>query len=263
MGDDARRALGAFLRAHRERLRTTDVGLGPRDGDRRRTPGLRREEVALLCGMSSTWYSWIEQGRDVTASALALSRLADALKLRQAERAYMFELARKQDPKPDTTSGSEPTPAAVRHVLASVEVPAYGLDRLWRACGWNAGAAHLFEGWLGGPEPCLLRYVFLDRAARDLIVDWDSRVRRLVAEFRADTSRATEDPELDALVSKLRRDSREFDALWKAHDILGREGGQRAFQHPKDGHLVYRQVTLQVVGHERFKIVMLFPGLDA
>lgn len=263
MSEADRQTLGAFLRAHRERLRLADVGLPPRRGDRRRTPGLRREEVALLCGLSPTWYSWIEQGRDIAASASTLARLADGLRLNRVERAYLFKLARRQDPTPDVTSSREAAPATLQQVLSALTTPAYALDRLWRACGWNEAAADLFTAWLEGPEPSLLGYVFLDPTARDFIVDWPERARRLVAEFRADTSRLSEDPDLDAVVSQLRRDSPAFDQLWGAHDILGREGGVRLFQHPRTGRLAFEQVTLHLAGHEQFKVVVLLPTASA
>ncbi len=258
MTQDARRELGAFLRAHRERLRAADVGLRPSAGERRRTPGLRREEVAALCGLSSTWYSWIEQGRDVSASPAALARLAKTLRLTRAERAYLFELARKQDPKPEAST-SEETPPAVRHVLGGVNVPAYALDRLWRACAWNEAAAHLFMDWLRGTEPNLLDFVFTNPAARRFIRDWDDRAHRIVAEFRADTSRLGDDPEATALVNRLRVESPVFEAFWTGRDVLAREGGLRVFDHPIDGPLRYEQVTLQLATHEHVKIVMLFP----
>ncbi|MDX7952640.1 helix-turn-helix transcriptional regulator [Lichenihabitans sp. Uapishka_5] len=256
MPDDAQRELGAFLRAHRERLKATDLGLRPQG--RRRTPGLRREEVADLCGLSPTWLSWIEQGRDVSASPAALSRLGDALRLSRAERAYLFELARKQDPKIDSAP-DEAVPLALGQVLASTTVPAYGLDRLWQLCGRNAAAARLFSPWLDGGEPNLLGFVFCDPAARRFICDWDVRARRLVAEFRADTSRLGDDPDTTALVAHLRRESATFDGFWQARDVVAREGGARAFHHPADGILHYEQATLHIAGHERFKLVMLFP----
>lgn len=256
---EARQELGAFLRAHRERLRAVEVGLRPAAGERRRTPGLRREELAVLCGMSPTWVTWIEQGRDVSASPWALSRLGDALRLSRAERAYLFELARKQDPRAGAAS-PEAVPPAVSRVLAAAAVPAYGLDRLWRACGWNPAAAQLFAPWLGGTERNLLAFVFCDPAARRFIHDWDDRARRLVAEFRADTSRLGDDPEATGLVARLRRDSPDFDGFWQARDVLAREGGERLFEHPEDGLLRYEQTTLLLAAHEQFKIVMLFPA---
>lgn len=261
MTDAARRELGGFLRAHRERLRAADVGLRAIDDGRRRTPGLRREEVAALCGLSPTWLTWLEQGREVSASPAALSRLSDALRLNRAERAYLFELARKQDPKA-SGAAPEPMPPAVGRVLAATGAPAYALDRLWRACGWNPAAAHLFAPWLGGAEPNLLAFVFCDPAARRFIRDWDDRARRLTAEFRADTSRLGADPEAAALVARLRRDSPDFEGFWQARDVLAREGGERLFDHPRDGPLRYEQVTLLLAAHEQFKIVMLFPAAD-
>src|SRR5580658_7712046 len=123
------RTLGIFLRAHRERLSPSKLGLAP--AGRRRTPGLRREEVAQLCGISTTWYTWLEQGRDIALSAIALARLADALQLTAAERAYLFELSRRRDPAPRP---SEATSAAVPPELVAVlqasTTPTYLLDRL-------------------------------------------------------------------------------------------------------------------------------------
>ena len=258
MTSETRRDLGAFLRAHRERLRAADVGLRPAAGDRRRTPGLRREEVAALCGLSPTWLTWIEQGREVSASPMALSRLSDALRLSRAERAYLFELARKQDPRGGSPA-PEPMPPAIGRVLGTTAAPAYALDRLWRACGWNPAAAYLFAPWLGSAEPNLLAFVFCDPAARRFIRDWDERANRIVAEFRADTSRLGADPEVAALVARLRRDSPAFEGFWQARDVLAREGGERIFEHPQDGPLRYEQVTLLLAAHEQFKIVMLFP----
>ena len=140
-------ALGEFIRAHRERLSPQAVGLA--GGPRRRTPGLRREEVAQLCGVSPTWYTWIEQGRPVSASADALARIAVALQLSRAERAYLFELAAQRDPaEPDPAS--QDAPAALLQTVALIGAPAYVLDRQWNALRWNVHASALFVGWLDG-----------------------------------------------------------------------------------------------------------------
>ncbi len=259
MNHDQRRQLGAFLRSHRERLRGADVGLQENSALRRRTPGLRREEVAQVCGISSTWYTWIEQGRDISVSPLALARLADALRLSKAERAYLFELTRKLDPAKPASPADEAFSDGLRQSLLATTVPAYALDRLWRVCGWNAAAAHLFQAWLGGAEANLLRYVFCDKTARSFIADWDDRAYRLVAEFRADTSRSAGDPAVARLVAALQAESETFARFWTTHDVLAREGGIRLFQHPKDGLLRYEQVTLRPAGHEDIKIVHLIP----
>lgn len=255
---DHRKLLGAFLRAHRERLTAGALGLSGIRQERRRTPGLRREEVAQLCGMSPTWYTWIEQGRDISVSPAALSRLADALRLTAAERAYLFELARKRDPAEARRPVEPGAPEALLAAVATIGTPAYVLDPLWRACAWNRPAEELFVGWLGGPDPSLLRYLFLNPQARRLICDWEDRGRRLIAEFRADTAPG-EDAEIEALVRELRRESAVFARFWDEYSVLDREGGERTFDHPERGFLRYRQLTLVLAGQPRYKLVMLLP----
>ena len=253
---EQRRHLGDFLRMHRERLTPAEAGLLG-GSTRRRTPGLRREEVAFLSGLSPTWYTWLEQGRDVSVSPQALARVANTLNLTPAERAYLFELTRKRDPDAPSHGTRDAPPPALLSALEAITAPAYLLDRLWRACGWNAPAGRLFAGWLDGPERSLLRYVFLNPMARTLICDWEERARRLVAEFRADTVRRADDGELSALVRELRTASPLFARLWDDHGVLEREGGTRAFRHPQDGLLVYEQVTLNPAGGADHKLVML------
>jgi transcriptional regulator with XRE-family HTH domain len=257
-----RRALGAFLRARRARL--TPAMLGLEAGMRRRTPGLRREELAQLCGMSATWYSWIEQGRDVSMSPAALARLAKALRLSRAERAYLFELAGKRDPQlPPADEGPELSPALVDAVQA-IALPAYLLDPGWNAAAWNDPAAHLFVGWLDRPgDRNLLRYIFLSPAARDLICDWEARARRVVAEFRADYSVRLDDPALAALIEELKARSADFARIWEAQGVLGREGGARTFDHPEDGFLRFEQITFMLAARPAFKLVMLTKAPEA
>jgi transcriptional regulator with XRE-family HTH domain len=262
---DQRRLLGAFLRRRRGQMRAADVGLIASRAERRRTPGLRREEMAQICGMSPTWYAWIEQGRDISVSPLALARLAQAMQLTPAERAYLFQLTRKRDPS-DLSAGlaeAEGEPSAVlRDVLNAIAAPAYLIDRLWRARAWNPPAARLFADWLEGDEPCLLAYVFLDGAAPAFIADWENRARRLVAEFRADSARNPDDPSLRALIDRLASGSRAFAAFWSDHAVLAREGGTRVFNHPHDGVQRYEQVTLAPAGRPDDKLIILLPAPD-
>jgi transcriptional regulator with XRE-family HTH domain len=258
LSTDQRRQLGAFLRTHREALRPADLPVTPQG--RRRTQGLRREEVAQDCGLSTTWYTWIEQGRDISLSAAALARLADTLRLTATERAYLFELTRRRDPAPPAP-GPEPeaAPPELVEVLRSTAVPAYLLDRLWHARDWNAAAGRLFAPWLDSGETCLLRYVFLDPAAPKFICDWENRARRLLAEFRADTAHNPEDRGIEELVRELLRDSASFARLWGRQAVLAREGGERVFNHPREGTLRYDQVTLVPAAHPGHKLVMLLP----
>src|SRR5690606_310833 len=162
-----RKALGDFLRQARGRVQPESVGLP--SGVRRRTPGLRREEIAQLCGISVTWYTWIEQGRDVSVSTGVWARLASVLGLARAERHYLFDLAESADPEhghEDVT----PLPAYLADCVHSIAAPAYILDRCWNVLARNSALLHLFDGWPDrDASPNLLRYIFNDPAARTLV----------------------------------------------------------------------------------------------
>lgn len=256
---EQRRLLGAFLRSQRERLSPEAAGLRFAGTVRRRTPGLRREEVAELCGLSATWYSWIEQGRDISVSTPALARLADALRLESAERAYLFELAGARDPGAGRRAGRDRQVAAPwRRIVASIADPAYVLDGAWRPLAWNAGALSLFADWLGTePPPSLLAFVFQYPAARRFIPDWADRARRLTAEVRADLGHRPGDPDLRGLVDDLCASCTDFATRWNDHAVLGREGGERRFRDPAGIVLRYDQVTLVPAGAPDLKLVML------
>ena len=255
---DRPHVLGGFLRAHRERLAPAAAGLAP--GPRRRTPGLRREELAQLSGISATWYSWLEQGRAVSASPAALARLAATLQLTRAERAYLFELAGRRDPDDAPATAAAEAPPAVVAAIDGFAAPAYLLDHSWTARAWNRAAARLFVGWLDHPgERNQLRYIFLDPAARALISDWPGRARRVLAEFRADYSRHVDDPGLDALIAELSRKSGFFRRAWQDQAVTGREGGERRFTHPADGLVRFTQATFNPAGHPDLKLVLLTP----
>jgi transcriptional regulator with XRE-family HTH domain len=256
-----RRALGDFLRAQREKLVPAAVGLA--GTGRRRTPGLRREEVAQLSGLSATWYSWIEQGRDVSVSPSALARLASALRLGSAERDYLFALAEKRDPARHEAI-AEAVPAAMAACVEAMHHPAYILDAGWTLRHWNEAAARLFAGWLDQPgDRNLLRFVFTDPVARTLIDGWEERARRVVAEFRASGKALLMASPLRDLITELRASSAEFARLWDEHGVLGREGGERRFRHPSAGQLSFEQVTFELAGHPALKLTVLVPANDA
>ncbi|MGO8790426.1 MAG: helix-turn-helix transcriptional regulator [Terriglobia bacterium] len=251
------RTLGAFLRAHRERLLPTALGLPA--ASRRRTPGLRREEVAQLCGVSTTWYTWLEQGRPVSGSARALARIAGALQLSRAERQYLFEIAGSHDPE---RMDAIPTavPEGLRNLVNRLPFPAYVLDRQWNAVAWNQAARELFRPWLeNSDERNLLRFVFLDPAARELIVDWMDRARRVAAEFRSEAGLRLAEPPTLRLIEGLQQGSRHFAKWWSEHDVREREGGARMFRSARGKVLTYDQVALIPCGHSDLKLVTLVP----
>ncbi|HEY1899972.1 MAG TPA: helix-turn-helix transcriptional regulator [Steroidobacteraceae bacterium] len=268
------RLLGDFLRARRESLRPLDFGLPQRN--RRRTPGLRREEVAQLCGISPTWYTWIEQGRTAAISAATLVALAQGLHLTAAERAYLFEIARRLDPSPPGPSviGGQELAGLVRVIRA----PAYVLDRYWNAIEWNPAAADLFRDWLGTPPrprrrsagasltrepPNLLRYVFLHPRARTFLLDWEARARGLVAEFRADTPHMRDDPQRSGLVEELSRASPQFAQGWRSQRVLARDGGQRSFRVGNGEIRHFEQHILRVVRRPDLRMTVLVPNMAA
>jgi len=253
-------SLSAFLRALRESQSPADFGLAA--GPRRRTPGLRREEVAQLCGLSATWYTWIEQGRDVSVSPSALARLARGLHLSRAERTYLFELAGKRDP--DRPGDSDDPPEAVLACVDAINGPAYILDRRWNARRWNAKASRLFTGWLdANGERNLLRYIFLRPEARSLIRDWPTRAHRVVAEFRAAATSYADDPEIRRIVGELSVASTDFERCWATQGVLAREGGERAFKHPTMGLMHYQQISLSLAGWPDYRLTMLLSAAAA
>ena len=248
-----RRLLGAFIRAHREHLppptKTTT---------RRRTSGWRREELADAALVSVTWLTWLEQGRDVAASAAALARLSDALRLTPAERVTLFDLAGKRDPLEPEILPIDVLPEWLLLPSGFIE-PAYLLDDCWTARAWNAKAAELFIGWLdeSTTERNLLKFVFLSATAKTLIADWSERAQRLVAEFRADYSRHPQNFMMQQLIDALLTQSPEFADYWQTQTVLKREGGERQFNHPIEGQQIFVQITLLIAVQPDWKLVCL------
>ena len=245
--------LGCFLR----RLRERTAPQGAPIGRRRRTPGLRREELATLCGISVTWYTWIEQGRAPQVSPDTLARLADVLAVTDAERRYLWEAAGLAPQRP--AQKTPHVPAAITSVLERIATPAYCLGRYWDALAWNREAESLFADWLGpqGQERNLLRFMFCVPAARDFVVDWPQRARRLVAEFSADAGNLAGEGQYEDMVADLGRQSAEFRAYWARREISFRDPAVKAFRHPTEGLVVYEQTTFAPLVERDFKLVLL------
>ena len=250
-------SLGAFIRTRRDRLTPDLVGLSP--GLRRRAKGLRREELAGLCGISPTWLTWIEQGRTKAVSAETIEKIARALLLSRAERSYLFELAGMRDPEGPDVSCDPQLELMLREAVAKIKTPAYVLDHEWNAIAWNTPAAQLFTDWLGKPDADrnLLHYAFLDPRARSFILNWPSRAQRLVAEFRGECRAVLNTPRIKKRVEELRRRSKEFESFWSTQNVLEREGGERIFHHPKLGRVSLRQLTLGLSTSPGIKLVIL------
>lgn len=259
MNDVARqRALGEFLRKHREQAFDLVVE-GKLAGRKRRTPGLRREEVALAAGISSTWYARLEQGKEVIPSASALDRIADVFRLAPAERAYLFRMAGRVDLKDASTFEDEIVRNAVESCVSSISYPAYVLDKYWSPIFWNTELAKVFGLWLEGPERNLLRHMFLDPNARNFVVGWERRARQLVAQFRVDFSNNLDDPKMLELVSGLTQGSDFFHRAWQDQRVLFRDGTEKLYNHPQFGLLRFFQTTFLAAAEPSLKLVILSP----
>ena len=239
-GERRRQELADFLRTKRASLQPEDVGLP--DGGRRRTPGLRREEVALLAGVGTTWYTWLEQGRDVRASLEVLEAVSRALRLTPAERSHVILLGRGEQAKPCKAPAEEVSPTLRRLVENMGPGPTYLLGRRWDYLAWNKSFERVFS-FQPGPEPLSRNHVwlwFMDPARRTLCSgDWAASARLLVAKFRADSARNIGDPAFEELVSALGSSSPEFRKLWKRHEVAGSGTGRKELDHPVVGPLVF------------------------
>ena len=260
MTDTNRKLLGEFLKSRRERITPEDIGL-PR-GRRRRTPGLRREELAQIAGVSVAWYTWIEQGREINFSAEVLASLARVLHLSAQEQQYLFALAGKSM---DSSQGvpASAIPPKLQHILDHQgHYPAYIMGRFWEILAWNTAAIHLLGdfGQMPPAERNVLGYVFLHPYSRQLIANWEDRAQRLIAEFRADCSAVLGDPWLASYLDDLSSACPEFDHWWTRQDVLARDGGRREFNHPGVGRLVLEQTTFRLSNAPEIKLVLHIPS---
>lgn len=253
--------LADFLRTRRGGLSPEDVGLP--DGQRRRTRGLRREEVALLASISATYYTYLEQGREVRPSREVLDSLARALKLDAGERAHLHELVHRTPPPRDreasVTSALAPGLAALVDRLDPF--PTYVKDHRWEVLAANRGARALFGEWsapAGKPRNMLL-WMLLDPAAREVFPDWEDEARAMVARFRMATARRPRDSETLELVELLSRDAPEFARWWKRHDVLTQGSGRKRLSHPIIGEVSFEHVVLRVAEELEQTLVTFSP----
>ncbi|MFI1763625.1 helix-turn-helix transcriptional regulator [Streptomyces sp. NPDC020800] len=235
---DRQRQLGAFLRSRRERLTPDEVGL-PRTG-RRRTPGLRREELALLAGISATWYTYLEQGREIRASEQVLTALATALRLDAHERGHLLRLAGHVP----TAEAAERTPLPAEAAAVPLLLqpnPAYIIDGTYDVLSHNEAAGELFPGLVTGADrpPNLVRWVFLDPAAKEVLVDWEPEARGLLARLRTLTERHPDDPRCSRLVEELNEGSEEARRWWPRYEVQARHSGRKRLRHPHRGVVEY------------------------
>ena len=261
---DRRAELGEFLRSRRESLQPDDVGL-PTAG-RRRTPGLRREEVALLAGVSVTWYTWLEQGRRINASRDVLLALARTLQLDDAGRGHLLALASGGATEMVERIVEAPD-AIIRLIDSMLPAPAYVMGPRWEIVAWNAAEERLYPmlSTLPDIERNLLWVMFCEPSARTLIADWQDRARSTLAEFRASTTLLFDDPQLIDLIERISANSDEFATWWPQHDVAGFQTRLRRYHHPRAGSLVfeYQQLIPSEWPHLRVICQLPLPGDDS
>jgi transcriptional regulator with XRE-family HTH domain len=258
--------LAAFLRARRDALTPADVGLPA--GRSRRTKGLRREEIAMLAGVSVTWYTWLEQGRPINASADVLLALARTLRLDDAERNHLLTLASSGGAGGAAVITVEYAPDALKRLIEAMEpAPAYVLGPRWEFLAWNRAQSHLYPmiDRLADEQRNLLWVVFAEPSARTLIGDWAEQARRIMAEFRAATSTLRADPGVRDLIAELQSCSAEFAEWWPQLDVAEFQTRLRRYHHPRAGELVfeYQQLTPSEWPSLRVAVQLPVPGDDS
>jgi transcriptional regulator with XRE-family HTH domain len=235
-GQPRRQELAGFLRSRRERISPEQVGLPP--ASRRRTPGLRREEVATLAGVGVTWYTWLEQGRDINVSPQVLDAVARTLLLDPHERDHLFRLADTQDGSPVRECQSvSPT---VQLLLEQLEpFPACVRNARYDVLAFNTGYERVMGKLSNLPfeERNSLWLVFTSPRCRDAMLDWEEGTRRMVAEYRAAMAEHVAEPAWKCLISRLTKASPEFAELWERHEVASPENLTKRYLHPDVGLL--------------------------
>ena len=254
-----RREFGEFLRSRRARLLPGDVGLSA--GHRRRTPGLRREEVAHLAGVGTTWYTWLEQGRDVRASSEVLCALADALRLDRTERQYLLQLSGHRAAEIERTASPEVARPLQRMLHALTDQPAYILSQRWDVLCWNRAAEVVFGDYskLAGDERNTLSLLFDNPEHRRLLVDWQDLAPIALAMFRAENAGHAGDPEYERLVNILMDRSPEFRQFWQRREVSSYTPISKRIRHPCAGRMMFEYNSFTADDRSGAKLVVYTP----
>src|SRR6266478_8574285 len=256
------KSLGTYLKHRRAKLEPAAFGFS---SNRRRTPGLRREEVAQRANISPTWYTWLEQGRGGAPSADVLDRIARALMLTDVEREHLFLLGLGRPPEVRYQAAESVTPRLQR-VLDALELsPALVKTATWDVVAWNRAAAAVLTdyGSLAPEQRNILRLIFFDPRVRAAQLDWESVARFVVAAFRTDAARAGATAKVEALVDELCRLSPEFAAMWRDNDVRTYGDGAKILHHPIAGPIAMEYSAFAVDGRPDLGMVIYNPATSA
>ena len=253
-----RAQLSEFLKSCRARLSPASMGLPA--AERRRTPGLRREDVAALAGLSATWYTWLEQGRDVRASDRVLESLSRTLRLSSEERDYLFSLAQSR-PAPLQPTRVEEVSPAVKRTLEALHVPAEVITPRWDVVYWNRMVTQTFRDYAAlPPGQRNLARILLTSPEYQVDPDaYEAMARRVLAKLRVDYSQAGADPAFDALIEELSDACPEFRRLWRSPEIMARSEGVHLLRHPQLGGITFEHTSYQVEGAPTLRVVLFVP----
>jgi transcriptional regulator with XRE-family HTH domain len=255
--------LGTYLRDRRMKLEPAAFGF---PSERRRTAGLRREEVAQRANISPTWYTWLEQGRGGAPSPDVLNRIARALMLTDVEREHLFLLGLGRPPEVRYQENDGVTPRLQRVLDALDPSPALIRTATWNVVAWNRAATVMLGdyGALPPDQRNVLRIIFLDPRARAVQYDWESVARFVVGSFRVDAARAGASAEVEPLVDELCRLSPEFEVMWRANDVVGAPGEVvKHIRHPVLGPLAFEHSAFAVDGRTDLSMVVYNPATPA
>jgi transcriptional regulator with XRE-family HTH domain len=256
-------SLGMYLKGRRTKLDPAVFGF---PAEHRRTPGLRREEVAQRANISPTWYTWLEQGRGGAPSADVLDRISRALMLTDVEREHLFLLGLGRPPEARYRKDEGVTPRLQRVLDALDPSPAVIRTATWDVVAWNRAATVMLVdyGSLPPEQRNILRFIFLDPRARAAQYDWESVARFVLGAFRVDAARAGAAAEVQPLVDELSRLSPEFKAMWQDNDVRGAHGeGVKHIRHPALGPLAFEYSAFAVDGRPDLSMVVYNPATQA
>lgn len=251
-------ALGSYLRDRRAKLDPASFGFA----GRRRTPGLRREEVAQRANISATWYTWLEQGRGGAPSADVLDRIARALMLTEVEREHLFLLGLGRPPEVRYHAGEGINPRLQRLLDTLEYSPALVKTPLWDVVAWNRAASTVLTdyGALAPEQRNILRIIFLDPRVRAAQFDWQAVARFVVGAFRADTARAGATEQVQELVAELSRQSPEFAALWAENDVRAYGDGIKQLRYPSGEVIAFEFSAFTVDGRPDLGLIVYNPA---
>ncbi|WP_251018831.1 helix-turn-helix transcriptional regulator [Streptomyces sp. ISL-11] len=251
-----------FLVSRRARVSPAEAGL-PDGGARRRTPGLRREEVAVLAGVGASWYQWLEQGRDITVSPQVIDAVARVLRLTGPERRHLYVLAGLNPPLPESAEDPEYLCDGLHRLIdAWMPFPAHIMDPYWNTIAYNESAAMVMGFRPETVQNCLVTF-FTDPVYRSRAANWEANADRVVAQFRAACSEHPDDEGFETIVAELSEESAEFAELWARGDV--RAGGQlvKELEHPLVGALYFESTQLRVPARPDLTIVLHNPVAES